>query len=144
MFFHKKTDRSVKTLRNLLTIYIAVRLIFLQIIYNLLLSHCRKSVHIGQQGNFNDQEERCLVRFSRKNQNCLLLRDNSRLVKAVLVKKILCVFLWARFLYALPTKKRDGLVWCSFLAINIANTTEFMKSKISTAKIYLFWIKLAL
>lgn len=91
-FFHKKTDRSVKTLRYPLTVYIVVRVILLQIIYNLLLSHCRKSIHIGQQGNFHDQEERCLVRFSRKNQNCLLLRDNSGLVKAVLVKKMLCVF----------------------------------------------------
>lgn len=140
MFFHKKTDRSVKTLRTLHIIYIVVRVILLQIIYNSLLNQCRKSIHIGQQDDFNDEEERWLVSFSRKNQTCLLVRDNSRLVKAVLVKKMLCVFSGPVSYMPCQLKIWDRLVWCSFLS---KNSTELMKNKISTTEIYLFWIKLA-
>lgn len=114
MFFHKKTDRSVKTLRTLHIIYIVVRVILLQIIYNSLLSQCRKSTRIGQQDDFHDEEERWLVSFSRKNQTCLLVRDNSRLVKAVLVKKNVMRVFWARFLYALPTKNMGPISLMQF------------------------------
>lgn len=132
MFFHKKTDRLVKTLRNPLTIYIVVRVILLQIIYNSLLSQCRKSIHIGQQDDFHDEEERWLVSFSRKNQTCLLVRDNSRLVKAVLVKKMLCVFSGPVSYMFCQLKIWDRLVWCSFLS---KNSTELMKNVLNKTSV---------